>query len=213
MPSILDELRASNGTATATGIGHPAGPPPQAATTPPQGIAPPPHPAQPSAPCSCGFATFWLDPYQNWHCEACQPPRFAFQVHRRLTISRTADGRTEISEISERDEKRYEKFIEIRGADGSMHFVNRECLDPRSENFDHYICKRIFLGAEAAEKEILETHEYLSSVLAREGQIDRLPGPWPEHGVGTEEYFSSLPDENKNLPSGKNKKSKPSGGR
>lgn len=184
MPNIIDQILAP-----------PAGP--GAAATPAAAASPiPPAPGLPSQPCSCGFRTFWLDSYDNWHCEACRPPKMAFL--RRRTITLDPAGKAEV--VSASDEQRLEKFIEVIGSDGCIHLVHRDCLDPRSDYFDITICQKISLGIEAAERDFFSTNAYLSEVLAEKNSIDRLPGPWPQAEIN----YSELPDENANLP--KNKK-------
>lgn len=201
MPSLLEQLReaaarrdtpAADNTPTA----------PQAAPQAVPSSAPPASSPAPSSPCSCGFRTFWLDSYGNWTCQACRPPKLAFMARRTITLGSAGEA----TEITSADEARYDRFIEVVGADGRVHIVHRDCLDPRSDYFDISVVKKISLGVEAAEREFFQTNKYLSELMSQDGKFpDRLPGPWPRNEA--KENFSLQPDENANLPK-KNKNSR-----
>lgn len=182
--SILDMLRAAN----------PLDASPVAATTMPLAAAPQPPatapapespniPQAPPRPCSCGFRTFWLDPYGVLSCHACRPPKFAFQVKQTFTVE-GEENNFSWSTFSAYQEKLISELEELQTPCGRKIIAHSGWDDPRSEYFNQRVCAYMELGVAEADRIFAETSDYLVGVLRDTGSIDRLPGPWPKNAAG-----------------------------
>lgn len=180
MTSILDMLRAANPLDAS-----PIAPTPTAA---PQPSAPaassitPGHPASPPRPCSCGFRTFWLDPYGVLSCQVCRPPKFQFQVKHVYTVE-GEENNYSWSAFSEAQEKIISELVELRTPCGRNVITRAGWNDIRSDNYNQWACLAMEHGVVEADRRLDEHSEYLRKVLHDTGSIDRLPGPWPKNAA------------------------------
>lgn len=209
MTSILDMLRESNSALLPAPVlpspaaaQPPAGQPPQAAEPLAALTAAPASPNHPQAslppprPCQCGFRTFWLDPYGTLRCQACTPPKFAFQVKSTHSVEGETPENYYWQQFSESQEKIISELVELQTACGRNVIARAGWDDLRSENFNQRLCLAVEFGLAEADRILDQNSRYLSGVLRDTGTIDTLPGPWPK----TRENYSLQADENANLP-------------
>lgn len=187
MLSIADQLRAAVSPTTQP----PASPAPggsPAATAPASALATlPTGPQALPRPCQCGFRTFWLDPYGTLRCQACTPPKFAFQIKSTHSVEGETPENYSWQQFSEAQEKIISELVELQTACGRNVIARTGWDDLRSENFNQRLCLAVTLGLDEADRILDQNSRYLSGVLQDTGTIDTLPGPWPRN-KGSESF-------------------------